>query len=444
MALPRPHRAVLAYAVVAAALALTCAPAAQAGIFRASASPAGDRLFARQWPLSSPGGIGAVNAWWSSLGTGATVAVLDSGIDASHPDLAPNLWTNPGEVPGNGRDDDANGVVDDVHGADIIGGGGDPRDDFGHGTEISGVVAARGGNGIGISGVAPRARVMAVKVLDSHGVGNTDTLVSGLRYATAEGADVINLSVNGPTPSAAVDRAIAAAEAAGAVVVASAGNDAADRDRTPSYPAASAGGGPIAVAAEDRDHGLAYFSAFGRSAVDLAAPGEEILTTALGGGYREMAGTSAAAAHVSGAVALLAAARPAATPAELRAAIAGGARPLLHDGAKLPGGELDVSRSLRLVVPGAGPRVRVVMRRAIRSRGRTVTLRWRVHGAAGAVASYRLRVAGRRFSSLADRGGRPGRRRTLHLRPGRYHWAVDAYDASGRMLATRSARLRIL
>lgn len=410
--------------------------------YRASALP-NDKLFSRQWPLSRPDGIGAVGAWWTSLGATATIAVLDSGADMIHPDLAPNLWTNPSEVAANGVDDDLNGFVDDVHGADVIGLTGDPTDRLGHGTAMSGVAAARGGNGIGISGVAPSARIMVVKVLDDRGAGSTSTLVAGIRYATAQGADVINLSVNGPDPSIALDEAMAAAEAAGVVVVTSAGNDGANRDTVPSYPASSTAGGVIAVGASVEDHGLAHFSGWGAGTVDLAAPGETILTTARGGGYELNTGTSPAAAHVSGAVALLAAARPDATPAQLRAAVLGGTHPLRHDASMVAAGELDATRALRRLAPSSGPRVQLVTRRLVRSDRRAVTLHWRLRGAARAVASYRLTVGGRRFAMSSARTTAPARRRALRLEPGLYRWTVQAFDASGRRLASHTARLNV-
>ena len=163
--------------------------------------------------------------------------MLDSGIRTDHPDLVPNLWINSAEIPANGVDDDRNGWVDDVHGADVVGKDGDPQDRLGHGTAVAGVIGARGGNGLGISGVAPRVRLQAIKVLDDGGVGTTATVVEGIHYALAHGARVINISLNGPQGSRALEEAIGAAEAAGVVVVASAGNDGESRELVPSYPA---------------------------------------------------------------------------------------------------------------------------------------------------------------------------------------------------------------
>lgn len=169
-----------------------------------------DAFFRQQWALRD---ARVPKAWRTSVGGNVIVAVLDTGVDATHPDLAGNLWTNPGELPGNGVDDDGNGFVDDLHGADMVNGDGDPADGAGHGTAVAGVIGARGNDGTGISGVAWHIRLMPVKVLPDHGFGTTATLVAGLRYALANGARVVNMSLNGSDPSLALDEAIAAAEA---------------------------------------------------------------------------------------------------------------------------------------------------------------------------------------------------------------------------------------
>jgi subtilisin family serine protease len=294
-----------------------------------------------------------------------TVAVLDSGIDLSNPELAGNLWTNTAEVDDNGLDDDRNGFVDDVHGGDIVNGDGDPADDFGHGTTVAGVIGARGDNGIGISGVAWRVRLMPVKILGNDGWGTTASLVTGLRYAVAKGARVINMSVNGADASRALDEAIQEAKAQGALVVTSAGNDGADRDRVESYPASVASPALLAVASTNRAGRLAYSSAYGASTVDIAAPGEDILTSDLGGRYTFRSGTSYAAAYVSGAAALLAAARPNASGAELRQALVASARRGGGVDASIAGGQLDVTGALKRLAP------RLYGRSAKRSRALT-------------------------------------------------------------------------
>ena len=159
------------------------------------------------------------------------------GSTYSNPDLAQNVWTNPGELPGNDVDDDRNGFIDDVHGADTVGWDGDPSDGLGHGTAVAGVIGARGDNAFGMSGVAWNVRLMPVKVLHDSGWGTTATMIAGLDYALANGARIVNMSLNGPDSSQALDDAIHEAERQGVLVVTSAGNDAANRDRVASYPA---------------------------------------------------------------------------------------------------------------------------------------------------------------------------------------------------------------
>jgi subtilisin family serine protease len=303
-----------------------------------------DPLFRRQWALRD---ARVPKAWRTSVGGEVIVAVLDTGIDTRHRELAANLWTNPRELPGNGVDDDHNGFVDDVHGADMVNGDGDPADGLGHGTAVAGVIGARGDDGTGMSGVAWRVRLMPVKVLPDQGYGTTATLVTGLRYALANGARVVNMSLNGADRSLALEEAIAAAERQGVVVVASAGNDGADRDSVPSYPASVPSPAVVSVASSDRRGWLAYASAYGASSVDIAAPGENILSTGLSGRYTRHSGTSFAAAYVSGAAALLAAAKPGASGDELRAALLSSARRGSRMSRRVSSGQLNVAAAMK-------------------------------------------------------------------------------------------------
>jgi subtilisin family serine protease len=303
-----------------------------------------DPLFARQWALR---GARVPDAWLSTVGGEVPVAVLDSGIDFSNPDLAPNLWTNRAELPGNGVDDDGNGFIDDVHGADSVGWDGDPSDGLGHGTAVASVIGARGDNGFGISGVAWSVRLMPVKVAHDRGWATTATVVAGLRYALAPGARIVNMSLNGPDASRALDEAIRQAERQGVLVLTSAGNDAADRDRVPSYPASVRSRAVMTVASTNRAGKLARTSAYGRNSVDIAAPGENVLTNDLGGRFAARSGTSFAAAYVTGAAALLAAARPRASGLRLRAALLGSVRRGGDTRAAIAGGRLDATAALR-------------------------------------------------------------------------------------------------
>jgi len=239
-----------------------------------------DPLFSWEWPLVR---INTVESWGVTLGSsGLPVAVVDSGVEASHPDLQ-------GQV---------------LPGYDFVNDDDDPSDDNGHGTAMAGIIAARADNGIGIVGIAPASQVLPVKVLDANGSGYYSTLAEGILYAVDHGAKVINLSLTGPAPSSVLQSAVDYARAHDVIVVAAAGNNA---NSTPAYPAAYEG--VVAVAASDYNDQRAWFSSYG-SWVSLAAPGMGVMSTKLGGGYGGVSGTSPATALTSGAFALLRSADP--------------------------------------------------------------------------------------------------------------------------------------
>ena len=247
-----------------------------------------DTFLNELWGLTNPAppdpGVNALSAWNTTRGAGQVIAVADTGVDLTHPDLVPNLWSNPGEVPANGLDDDANGVVDDVRGADFVdrAGGvptGDPDDYNFHGTHVAGTAAAQDDNGLGVAGVAPDARIMAVRVLDGDGGGSSSDIGDGIAYAAREGAGVINLSLGGgggsdPFMSDGVD--VAAQH--NAVVVAAAGNEGSNNDVTPFVPCNLPQANLICVAAVNEAGNRAGFSNFGPASVDVAAPGTNILS----------------------------------------------------------------------------------------------------------------------------------------------------------------------
>ncbi|NLD43452.1 MAG: S8 family serine peptidase, partial [Chloroflexi bacterium] len=268
-----------------------------------------DPRYSEQWAL---GAIGAPAAWDVTTGAGSVaIAVVDSGVDLTHPDLAAQLWTNPGETPGNGADDDGNGLVDDVHGWNTITNTGDVSDAHGHGTQVVGVLGAAGDNGAGIAGMCWGCRVLAAKAMQDSGAANYSDIAEAVAYAAGQGAGVINVSLGGYADSQTLRTAVQSA-AATAVVVAGAGNDALT---TPFYPAAY----PEAVAVASVAEGDALAASSNRGPwVDIAAPGEGILTTLAGGGYGEASGTSLATALVAGTAGLLRSAHPEWSPALVR------------------------------------------------------------------------------------------------------------------------------
>ena len=316
--------------------------------YRAASVP-NDDLFEEQWPLADDRLLGVQSAWDVTTGGNVTVAVIDTGADLDHVDLRDNLWRNTREVPANGVDDDANGIVDDVHGADFVNRDGDPSDDNGHGTHVAGILAARGSNRAGVTGVAQRARLMVVKALGADAVGSALTMAEAVRYAAANGAKIINMSVSGPTRSQAFEEAVQAASDAGVLLVVAAGNSGHDLDAQPEYPASFPASHLLAVAATGRTGRILGISNRGQGTVDLAAPGLSVVSTSRDGDYEIRTGTSMAAPHVAGALVLLASARPDLGADALQAAVLGSAR----RGVAVTTGTLDVAGAMRRVVSAA-------------------------------------------------------------------------------------------
>ncbi|MBN2580931.1 MAG: S8 family serine peptidase [Pirellulales bacterium] len=306
--------------------------------------------------------IDAPEAWSLTTGSrGVVVGVIDTGIDYTHPDLAANVWTNPGEIAGNGLDDDHNGFVDDVHGYDFINDDGNPLDDNGHGTHVSGTIAAVGNNGLGVVGVNWSTSLMGLKFLDADGSGYTSDAVRAINYATMMRSQygvnlrVLNNSWGGGGYSSQMAAAIQANNDAGIFFVAAAGNSGSNNDRTPQYPANYNAANVVSVAAVDAHDALASFSCYGASTVDLAAPGVSILSTIPGNRYARYSGTSMATPHVAGAAALAWAYNPDATVAEVRDALLQGTDVLGGLSGKVAtGGRLNVYATLQRL-GGAAP-----------------------------------------------------------------------------------------
>jgi subtilisin family serine protease len=299
----------------------------------------------------------AGDAWDAGIGGGVTVAVIDSGVDQSHADLAANTWVNPGEYgsgrESNGFDDDLNGRVDDWRGWDFVGGDNNPADANGHGTHVAGTIAARRGNGIGVAGVADGSRLMALRVLNAQGNGSVANVILAYAYAALEGADVVNLSLGSSVSSRAESDAIAAFPEMLFVAAAGNGGDDGvgdDNDLDPEYPCAYLLQNVVCVAASDNRDQLAPFSNYGDLAVDLAAPGVDIVSTVPGGAYGWASGTSMATPHASGAAALLWAASPGASVSQIKSALLEGVDPVAaFAGRTVTGGRLNVLGSLRMV-----------------------------------------------------------------------------------------------
>jgi subtilisin family serine protease len=250
--------------------------------------------------------IDAPEAWSKSTGRrGVVVAILDSGVDYNHQDLRPNMWVNPGEIAGNGLDDDGNGYVDDVFGINAIEGSGDPMDDDGHGTHVAGIVGAAGNNSIGLAGVCWNCSLMAIKFLDEEGDGYLSDELEGIEYAINHGADILNGSFGTYDSSRVEENAIRAAQNAGLLFVFSSGNDGRNDDQNHHYPSSYDVENIIAVSASTRRDELASWSNYGLNSVDVAAPGASILSTVPGNAYATYSGTSMASPHVAGAAALI-------------------------------------------------------------------------------------------------------------------------------------------
>ena len=286
-----------------------------------------DSDYADLWGLHNTGqdggtadaDIDAPEAWDITTGSSNNiVAVIDTGIDYNHPDLNANMWVNTGEIPGNGVDDDSNGYIDDIHGANFITDSGDPMDDNDHGTHVAGTIGAVANNGNGIVGVNHQVRLMGLKFLNGSGSGSTSDAIKAIDYAIAHGADVINASWGGGGSSQALTDAIQRADDAGILFVAAAGNSSANNDNSPHYPSSYTVANVLAVAATDRNDELASFSNFGMSSVDLGAPGAAILSTVPNNDYSSFNGTSMATPHVAGVAALLLAQNSSVTAEQLK------------------------------------------------------------------------------------------------------------------------------
>jgi thermitase len=292
-----------------------------------------DPRFGELWGLQK---IQAPQVWGITTGSPqVVVAVIDTGVDYNHQDLSANMFRNPLDCNSNGIDDDGNGYVDDCYGIDAANGDSNPTDDFGHGTHVAGTIGAAGNNGVGVVGVNWQVKLLACKFINSNGLGYTSDAIKCLDYVATmkeRGVNIVatNNSWGGEDPSQALQDAIDAQRQRGILFITAAGNGASDNDSNPQYPASYDLPNVIAVAATNNNvnEPLAPFSNFGRHSVHLGAPGNQVLSTTPGNSYSVFGGTSMAAPHVTGVVALLKAADPSRDWRALRNLVIGAGDPL--------------------------------------------------------------------------------------------------------------------
>lgn len=278
-----------------------------------------DARFAELWGLHNTGqevsgangiagaDIGVTKVWGTHTGSrNIVVAVIDTGIDHTHADLANNIYVNPNEIPDNGIDDDGNGFIDDVRGWNFAGvSNNNAMDDNDHGTHVAGTIGASGNDGIGVAGVNWKVSMMPVKFLSASGSGTLADAVKSIQYATKMRVNIMNNSWGGGGFSQALMDAIEEANQAGIIFVAAAGNNGTNNDQAPHYPSNYQVENVVSVAATTNQEELASFSCFGKRTVHIAAPGHRILSTTPNNAYQSFSGTSMATPHVVGALALL-------------------------------------------------------------------------------------------------------------------------------------------
>lgn len=331
-------------------------------VYRASVNP-NDPSFGSLWGLHNTGqniqgingtsdaDIDAPAAWDTFTGNqDFVVAVIDTGTLYTHPDLDANIWTNPGETAGNGIDDDGNGYVDDIRGWDFYSDDANPTDSEGHGTHTAGTIGAEGNNGVGITGVNWRCRIMPLRFLGPGG-GTTSDAVLAVQYCTAKGVKVSNNSWGGGGYSASLINAINASQSVGHIFVCAAGNSGVNIDSSPQYPAAYNSSNIISVAATTNRDGLASFSNYGATNCDMGAPGVDVLSTVTGNGYSYYDGTSMASPHVAGVVAMVYAQNPTWTWSTVKNRVMTTTRPISAlSGRCQTGGVVNLQAALQPVV----------------------------------------------------------------------------------------------
>ena len=347
--------------------------------------------------------IDAPEAWdVVTNSSNVTIGVIDTGIDYNHTDLAENMWINADEIPGNGIDDDANGYIDDIRGWDFVNNDNNPFDDNGHGTHVSGTIGGVGNNNKGVAGVNWNVKLMALKFLGSGGSGTIADAIEAVNYATQNGAHITSNSWGGGGFSQALKDAIQAANDAGILFVAAAGNTNNNNDANPNYPSNYDVPNVVAVAATDHNDAKAGFSSFGAETVDLGAPGVNTYSTVPNGsclncnpsGYKSLSGTSMATPHVSGAAGLIKARFPNLTSDGIKARLLGNVDLIASmNGITVTGGRLNAFNNLEI---DNNPPLAVTNLNATNSTVGSITLMWTAtgdDGSAGSAKFYDIRYS---------------------------------------------------
>ena len=316
-----------------------------------------DPRFDEQWALANSGqrggkqgaDISAMHAWLTTTGTDkVVVAVLDSGVDYTHEDLAPNMWKRPASIPA--YHDAELGTIEDEDGFNAIDNSSDPMDENGHGTHCAGIIGAEGGNNIGITGVNWKIRIMPLKFMNAGGYGTTKDAIEAINYVidrkkAGVNVRIISASWGGTQRSRALEEVIRKAYENDILFVAAAGNSTVNNDRSPHYP--SSYPNVLSVAALDRNDQLAKFSNWGVKSVAIAAPGVDILSTWLGNEYKEASGTSMATPVVSGVAALVVAENPKISVEQLKKRILAAADPIVAlNGKVATGGRVNAATAV--------------------------------------------------------------------------------------------------
>ncbi len=386
-------------------------------LVKANAVP-NDPRFSETWGLSNPSNsvdIKAVSAWDLTTGSRSViVGIIDSGIDCTHTDLVANCWVNPGESgtdsqgrpkKSNGVDDDSNGYIDDWQGWNFVSNNNKPADDNHHGTHVAGTLGAIGNNATGVTGVNWQVSLVPLKFLDSTGSGYISDAIAAIDYATRLKFFATNNSWGGGGYSTLMAQAIQRANTANSVFVAAAGNEQNDNDAAASYPAAYSFPNVISVAAIDSNGNLGWFSNYGARTVTVAAPGVDILSTLPANNYGKLSGTSMAAPHVTGALALLKSRYPQDTPAIVISRLVESITPRQSlTGRVKTGGSINAYAAMN-----AGPDVTPPsVPGSIRVSNRTMTsaaMEWTPSGddgSAGTASSYKVRISTSPISSESD------------------------------------------